>query len=446
MPQAHIVIGLGYGDEGKGSWVDHLVRAHGAYGVVRFNGGCQAAHHVVTEDGRTHCFNQFGSGSLVPGTKTLLSRFMLVEPLNLFREASKLERLGVHNPLANVIVSENAPIITPFNWLLNQIQEVNRGGDRHGSCGFGIGITQNDVETLGDDALYVRDFRSPEALLEKLRRLQQFRWEQARPLIGSKTFQLGNMLADVDLNLYAERYLQFAQSVSVVDEETFQHTIRTNDLVFEGAQGVMLDQRYGTFPHCTRSNCTYENAETLLREAGFSGPVERVGLLRAYATRHGHGPLVTHAQLPISACHNQSNGWQGSFRLGWFDAVSARYALSVVGGVDTLAITNLDRLNGLAKLKIATGYHNGDPRFFDERGEMLVPYGKYDLEYLRQRTDSMSEIVPHYQSYPGWVSHVGMQDYLEFLTQHLQHPIAAYSTTPTHHKTYLHPATARAHS
>ena len=131
MTHAYVCIGLGFGDEGKGSWVDHLVRKHEIRYVVRFNGGAQAAHHVVTPDGRMHVFAQFGSGSLVPGTKTMLSRFMLFEPLAFLSEASALEHIGVLNPMEGVIISENAPVITPFNQLLNQIREISRGLSRH---------------------------------------------------------------------------------------------------------------------------------------------------------------------------------------------------------------------------------------------------------------------------------------------------------------------------
>ena len=136
MRQAHIVTGLGYGDEGKGSWVDHIVRKHGIKYIVRHNGGAQAMHHVVGPDGRHHRFAQFGSGMLVPDTYTCLSRFMLIEPEALLQEAHALEGHGVHAPLSRQIVSENAPIITPFNRLLNRIQEVARGASRHGSCGI----------------------------------------------------------------------------------------------------------------------------------------------------------------------------------------------------------------------------------------------------------------------------------------------------------------------
>ena len=152
-PQAHIVLGLGYGDEGKGSFVDHLVRKTGARFIVRFNGGAQAAHHVVTEDGREHCFRQFGSGMFVAGTSTILSRYVLIDPPYLLEEAEELAGKSVCYPLERMIVSADAPIITPFNRLLNQMMEVARSGNRHGSCGFGVGLTQRDVEELGSKAL-----------------------------------------------------------------------------------------------------------------------------------------------------------------------------------------------------------------------------------------------------------------------------------------------------
>lgn len=186
MTRADLVIGLGFGDEGKGSWVDHLVRAHGARLVVRFNGGAQAGHQVITGDGRSHIFAQFGSGTFVPGTETLLSRFMLVEPQALLKEATVLQQKQVEHPLGLISVSEDAPVVGPYNRLLNRITEQYRGNSRHGSCGFGIGTTQQDVETLGERALYVRDLKH-DGGLDKMRDLLTLKMTEAVRYESSST-------------------------------------------------------------------------------------------------------------------------------------------------------------------------------------------------------------------------------------------------------------------
>ena len=134
-----IVFGLGFGDEGKGSIVDALVRRQGFRTVVRFNGGPQAAHHVVLPDGRWHCFAQFCSGMLSPRTQSWLSEFMLVDPLALQKEELALRKLGVQNAFQRLYIDAACVVVTPFHKHLNRLQECLRDQTRHGSCGLGVG-------------------------------------------------------------------------------------------------------------------------------------------------------------------------------------------------------------------------------------------------------------------------------------------------------------------
>ena len=143
--RAIAVVGLGAGDEGKGASVDALVRRLGLRVVVRHNGGPQAAHHVVREDGVVHCFAQFGAGTLVPGVRTHLSRFMLVEPLGLAREAAALGRIGVGSALQRGTIDVACAVVTPFHRLFGRMQELARGSARHGSCGLGVGSAYVDA-------------------------------------------------------------------------------------------------------------------------------------------------------------------------------------------------------------------------------------------------------------------------------------------------------------
>jgi adenylosuccinate synthase len=436
MARAFIVAGLAYGDEGKGSWVDHLVRRHGVKRVVRFNGGAQAGHQVTTPDGREHIFAQFGSGMFVPETETLLSRYMLVEPEALLTEACVLEAKQVQSPLDRLTISENAPVITPMNRVLNRILECMRGNERHGSCGFGIGLTQADVETLGDDALYVRDLRH-DGGHEKLRHLYTVKREFLSTLNIESCQELVAQFNAIDLDSFAETFLRFYHRVRVIDESEFLTEVNEFDTVFEGAQGVLLDQWYGYFPHCTRSNSTFENALSLLAEANFSGETTRIGLLRGYSTRHGAGPFVTEdSELLLPHCHNHTNDWQGNFRLGWFDAVSARYAIEAAGGVDTLAITNLDRMKGLKQVKIASSYVAPTPSDFIRNGRLTIT--QKDLGLLTERTRFLNTVEPHYREISGWCAGEGefIERYLKELETLLDCPIGAYSANPHHQKVY----------
>src|SRR6476659_8022754 len=142
--RAIILGGLGYGDEGKGTWTDFLARTEPVHTVVRFNGGAQAGHNVVTPDGRHHTFAQFGSGTFVRGVSTHLSRFMLLNPMRLLHEADQIRALGVSDALAPLTIDRLAPVTTPFPVPATRLRELARGDARQGSCGMGIGETMSD--------------------------------------------------------------------------------------------------------------------------------------------------------------------------------------------------------------------------------------------------------------------------------------------------------------
>lgn len=152
-----IVVGLGYGDEGKGSIVDALTRRHNIGLIVRFNGGAQAAHNVWTDDGRHHTFSQFGSGMFVPGAKTLLSRFMLANPIAMINEEEHLRSVGVTDAWQRTFIDRRCLVTTPWHVALNRARERARGENCHGSCGMGIGETVADWLERPHSAFRVAD-------------------------------------------------------------------------------------------------------------------------------------------------------------------------------------------------------------------------------------------------------------------------------------------------
>src|SRR5262245_24772133 len=172
-PEAIIVVDLGYGDAGKGGVVDYLTHARAAHAVVRFNGGGQAAHTVVTPDGRRHTFAQFGSGSFVPGVTTFLSRFMLVDPLALLREAEGLAAVGVPDALDRLAIDREALVVTPLHAALNRLRELARGEGRHGSCGLGIGETMAAALDCPAEAVRAGDLNDPATVRRKLAFLRE---------------------------------------------------------------------------------------------------------------------------------------------------------------------------------------------------------------------------------------------------------------------------------
>lgn len=340
MKQATVVVGLGFGDEGKGTCVDAAVRQMNADLVVRFNGGPQAAHNVVTDDGRYHAFSQFGSGTFA-GARTYLSAHMLIDPEALEREALGLTFRGfADDPYKQVIVGWGCLIVTPWHKLANRLRERARGVNRHGSVGFGVGEARGDA-LEGMFPLRVRDIRNGSAR-QQLSLLREYKLDQMRPL------------APADPELYAKmsqlRVYEVLESYRCLDhyDRADWDSVhpRYERVVFEGAQGVLLDETHGFAPHNSWTDCTFNNANSLIEEAGCND-VKRIGVLRTYATRHGNGPFPTeNTGLDVDEPHNGTHPWMGSFRVGCFDAVLANYALDCCGRkqVDGLALTHLDRI------------------------------------------------------------------------------------------------------
>ncbi len=370
--RAIVVVGLGLGDEGKGSVVDALARRHAASLVVRFNGGPQAAHHVVSPEGKLHCFSQFGAGTLVPGVRTHLARFVAVDPLALMRENEALQALGVGDALARLSVDPRCVVVTPVHRAMNRIREMARGEGRHGSVGLGVGEALLDAEGTAVPSVRVGDARDPARLGATLRLLWRMKIDLAEQLARrARGAPIDH--AAIDRELASLRRPEPMEQLALA----LDHLVHAGGItlargpamgadevtLFEGAQGVLLDRDHGFFPHVTPSRTTFANADALLTEASFPGPITRVGVLRAYATRHGQGPFVTEDAGLTAATpdlHNAAHGFQGAFRVGWFDLVAARYALRVASGVDWLAVTNLDRLAGLSRVNVCTGYDLGD--------------------------------------------------------------------------------------
>lgn len=322
-----IVVDLGFGDAGKGTVVDWLCASRPVHAVVRFNGGGQAAHTVVLPDGRRHTFAQFGAGTLRPGVRTHLSRFMVVDPLALVVEADHLSMLGVGDALARLTVDEGAPLATPYHRAANRARELARGADRHGSCGMGVGETMSYLLAHPDDAPRVGDCRDPRLLRRKL------------TLLRDRLSAEVDLVAAPPVGDCVDAFTAFASAVSIVDAAFTGTLLDAGTVVFEGAQGVLLDEWHGFHPYTTWSTTTFANAEELL-----AGRVAvRLGVLRTFTTRHGAGPLVTEdPALDLTDPHNPANPWQGAFRVGHFDAVAHRYALDACGGVDALALTHVD--------------------------------------------------------------------------------------------------------
>ncbi|MFD6393438.1 adenylosuccinate synthetase [Nocardia sp. NPDC060259] len=368
-----VVVDLGFGDAGKGATVDWLCAAEAGLGVaavVRFNGGAQAAHNVVA-DGRHHTFAQFGAGTF-HGVPTLLSRHMLVEPIALAAESEQLAALGVRDPLGLLAVDGRALLTTPIHIAANRAREDARGSSRHGSCGRGIGETA--WYALEHEAPTVADCRTPVVLRAKLDRLAA----QYDELIGPSAH--GYESIDALVAMYGE----FARAVRVTDDGELARTAARGRLVFEGAQGVLLDEWRGFHPHTTWSTVEPRHARAMV--AGIGGTATVLGVTRTYMTRHGAGPLPTEAPLGHPEPHNGTGPYQGAFRQGHLDPILLRYAIEVCGGIDGLVVNHLDMP---ATLCAAAAYDTGAGIVTE-----LIPGPWRDLDHQQRLTDQVSEATP----------------------------------------------------
>lgn len=328
------VIGANFGDEGKGLLTDYLCAGRPRSLVIRFNGGAQAGHTVVTPSGYRHVFHHVGSGDLA-GADTYLSRFFIVNPLlwlSEHRELQSAQRLLVH---------PDAMLSTPYDMLFNRALERARGAHRHGSCGLGIWETALRCRTT-EYRTTVADLFSPAG---------RSRLRDVRRYFVTRSLELAVSLREIEgwdsaalWDDYVTACEVFRLSVSLTEQPAGYENI-----VFEGAQGLLLDERHPTyFPYVTGSRTGLDNVQVLCAELNLGSDVEAVYVTRGYMTRHGPGPLpFEDGELKYRDTTNGPNEYQGPLRFGHLDvhelcarvhADAAKMAL-----MPSLAITWLDQ-------------------------------------------------------------------------------------------------------
>lgn len=307
------VIGAGYGDEGKGLLTDFHARRQPGAVVIRHNGGAQAGHTVTTGAVR-HVFSHFGSGTLA-GTPTYLSRFFVSNPSLFVAEWAQLESLGV---MPEVLADPDGLVTTVFDMALNRLREIRRGAGRHGSCGVGFG------EAIGRSeagwSLRIRDIGAPD-FIERIKAIRDsYARVEAGPQRSNGEDALYRILtSDRALEAYVVEALTMRDRMRLMGDADL---VDFPTLIFEGAQGLMLDQDYGVFPHVTRSHTGLRNAMAVL--AGLKTKPNRFEVYyatRAYTTRHGAGPLPGETKLPYAVVDatNVPNPYQGTLRFAPLD-------------------------------------------------------------------------------------------------------------------------------
>lgn len=373
MKRAILTVGLGFGDEGKGATVDFLVRRLEADLVVRYCGGSQAGHNVQLPDGQRHTFSQFGAGTLAAASdppRTYLGPNVIIDPLALVWEAVHLTELGVRDPTRLLTIHPRCLVVTPWHQALNRLRELSRGDAKHGSCGQGIGEARSYWLKYGEDAVFAADLRHLDQLRHKLELQRQ------RTLLELQNF-IDQIPADAlhEFDLWEpnvgvlhefDLWEPNAEAVACDLHEVFPDSLVLDAAVpafrtaiFEGAQGVLLDEYRGFHPYTTWSTVTPHHAWELVQAMGVEA-VAVLGITRAYTTRHGAGPLPTFsAELTnrLQDAGNPWNRWQGGLRCGWLDLPLVRYAAAVAGPLDGIVVNHLDQIRPV-DCRVCDAYRN----------------------------------------------------------------------------------------
>ncbi len=419
-----VVVGTQWGDEGKGKVVDWLTDH--AQAVVRFQGGHNAGHTLVIKGVKT-ALQLIPSGIMREGVACFIGNGVVVDPSHLLAEIARLEGIGVE-VRSRLFLSESCPLILPFHVQLDAAREMLRessGVGKIGTTGKGIGPAYEDK--VARRALRVQDLKHPQRFERKLRELLELHNAALTGPLRSKAVELQPIL---DGAMQAAKAL--APMMADVGYKLYNAHRGGANVLFEGAQGSLLDIDHGTYPYVTSSNCVAGNA------AAGSGVGPNLlhyilGITKAYATRVGGGPFPS--ELPMnetgSVGHHLSSVGQEfgtvtgrARRCGWLDAAALKRA-NIINGVSGLCITKLDVLDGLSEIKVCVGYELAGRR----------------IDILPLDADDIAQCVPVYDTFPGWKEStygvtqwdrlpLNARRYLERVQQFIGAPIDMVSTGP----------------
>ncbi|HNW62275.1 MAG TPA: adenylosuccinate synthase [Piscinibacter sp.] len=426
-----VVVGTQWGDEGKGKVVDWLTDH--AEVVVRFQGGHNAGHTLVIKGVKT-ALQLIPSGIMRDGVVCCIGNGVVVDPTHLLAEIERLEGIGLE-VRSRLFVSESCPLILPFHVEVDRAREALRetsGAGKIGTTGKGIGPAYEDK--VARRALRVQDLKHPQRFADKL-----------RELLALHNVALGGYLKSKPLEFQPifDHAMKVAEQLKpmMADVGYMLHTInkRGGNILFEGAQGTLLDIDHGTYPYVTSSNCVAGNAAA---GSGVGPDMLHyiLGITKAYTTRVGSGPFPTELPMdePGTVGHHLSTVGQerGTVtgrprRCGWLDAAALKRAI-IINGVSGLCITKLDVLDGLPEIKVCVGY--------ELRGQRI--------DILPLDADDVAACVPIYDTFPGWSGTTfGVTDwdalplnarrYLERVKEFIGAPIDMVSTGPDREHTIL---------
>ena len=384
-----VVIGTQWGDEGKGKIVDWLTDR--AQGVVRFQGGHNAGHTLVV-GGKKTVLHLIPSGIMRPSVDCFIGNGVVVSPQALVAEMDELEAGGVPGVVARLSVSEACPLILPYHAALDAAREAAKGEKKIGTTGRGIGPAYEDK--VARRAIRLQDLFDAQRFAEKLRELLAF-----HNFVLKNYYRQEEVSYQKTLDETLALAPRLAPLIADVPRALYHANRAGKNLLFEGAQGSLLDIDHGTYPYVTSSNCV---AGAAAAGAGI-GPMHLhyvLGITKAYSTRVGGGPFPTELSDDMGERLRQRGQEFGATtgrprRTGWFDAAALKRSIQL-NGCSGLCITKLDVLDGVEAVKICVGYElEGD---FSE----ILPVGAEELERCH----------PVYEELPGWMeSTVGIKSY-----------------------------------
>jgi adenylosuccinate synthase len=372
-----ILVGAQWGDEGKGKIIDVLTES--ADIVVRYAGGNNAGHTVYVGK-KKYVLHLVPSGILRKNKLCVIGNGVVVDPLGLVSEIEGLKKIGVRVAAKNFLLSETAHVVFPYHRELDAQREVLKGKNKIGTTKRGIGPAYGDkAARVG---LRVNDLVDPARLEEKLAvRIKEN--NAVLKSLGAKPLSFQKVFAEYNA---AGKYLKpFVTNTVVLLHDAMREQA---EILFEGAQGTFLDIDHGTYPFVTSSNTTAGGACT-----GSGVPPHRmdrvVGVMKAYTTRVGEGPLPTENQEISDLLHGMGREFGATTgrarRCGWFDSVATRHA-TMVNGIDDLAITNLDGLDTVESIKVCVAYR----------------HGKKQYDYVPNDAQVLGECKPIYVEFEGW--------------------------------------------
>ncbi|PRR80323.1 Adenylosuccinate synthetase [Clostridium liquoris] len=378
MP-ACIVLGAQWGDEGKGKMTDYLAEKAGV--VVRYQGGNNAGHTVEVGD-KQYKLHLIPSGILYKNKLNVIGNGVVLDPKALFEEMGYLKELGVEITPNNLVISDRTQLIMPYHKILDGIKERARGKKDIGTTGKGIGPCYTDkMERSG---IRVCDLMHKEVFAEKL-----------RDNIEDKNNIINKIYGEEELNFDAiyNEYMGYAQKMKPFVKETsvivYDKIKEGEEVLFEGAQGTLLDIDYGTYPYVTSSN-TIAGGVCIGAGIGPTMITNAVGIAKAYTTRVGKGPFPTELSDETGEWIREKGHEYGvttgrARRCGWLDLVILKTAARV-SGLTSFAVTKIDTLAGLEKLKVCVGYKFGDKA----------------IDYVPASLEDLAKCEPIYEEFNGW--------------------------------------------